>query len=48
MDTSSKIYEDFINILDYIFYTYQYLSPTHILPISLLPISCQMHNSLSL
>jgi len=28
METSIRIYEDLINILDYIFYTYQYLSPT--------------------
>jgi len=28
METSIRIYEDLINILDYIFYTYRYLSPT--------------------
>jgi len=28
METSIRIYEDLINILDYIFYTYWYLSPT--------------------
>jgi len=29
METSYRIYEDLIIILDYIFYTYRYLSPTH-------------------
>ena len=29
METSCKIYDDVINILDYIFYTYLYLSPTY-------------------
>jgi len=29
METSYRIYEDLINILDYTFYTYLYLSPTH-------------------
>ena len=29
METSCRIYEYVINILDYIFYTYLYLSPTH-------------------
>jgi len=30
METSCRIYDDVINILDYIFYTYLYLSPTHL------------------
>jgi len=29
METSYRIYEDLIIILDHIFYTYWYLSPTH-------------------
>jgi len=29
METSYSIHEDLIIILDYIFYTYRYLSPTH-------------------
>ena len=29
METSHRIYEDLINILDYIFYTYRYQSPAH-------------------
>ena len=29
METSCRIYDDVINILDYIFYTYLYLSLTH-------------------
>ena len=40
METSYRIYEDLINILDYIFYQVIYL-----LPINLFLISCQMHNS---
>ena len=29
METSRRIYEDLITILDYTFYTYLYLSPIH-------------------
>ena len=39
METSYRVYEDLINILDYIFYRVIYL-----LLINLFLISCQMHN----
>jgi len=29
METCHRMYKDLINILDYIFYAYLYLSPTH-------------------